>query len=76
MEDRIKDVMAVVFEIDRSQIDENCSPDIVENWDSLRHMNMIVALEEEFQIRFSDEDIPNMTNFKIIRNIILEEGKK
>ena len=48
MEQRIKNVMASIFKVDISEIDENISPDTLENWDSLGHMNLIVALEEEF----------------------------
>lgn len=50
MEQRIKNVMASIFKVDISEIDENISPDTLENWDSLGHMNLIVALEEEFDI--------------------------
>lgn len=76
MEVRIKNVMASVFGIDISQIDEKASSDVIENWDSMNHMNLIIALEDEFGIRFNEEDIPHMTNYKIIRNIIETEVGK
>ncbi len=58
--------MAAVFETEPSLINENSSPDNIENWDSIRHMNLIVALEEEFGIQFSDDQIADMTNFKLV----------
>ena len=66
MEDRIKDVMAAVFEISVDEIKGDSSPHSIETWDSINHMKLIVALEEEFDIRFEDDEIPSLVNFNII----------
>jgi len=70
MEKRIKIVMSAVLEIPIGQIKEVSSPDTIESWDSLKHMNLIVALEEEFNIEFDDEEIVNSVNYALILNII------
>ncbi len=72
MENRIKVVVASVLNIDIDSIDDTTSPDTVVEWDSLKQMNLIVALEEEFEIIFSDDDVVNMLNFKLIKLIIEE----
>jgi acyl carrier protein len=70
MENRIKELMSVVLETDLSFIDDNASPETIENWDSLKHMNLISVLEEEFNITFSDDEILEMLSYKLIlRNI-------
>ena len=69
-ENRIKDVMSSVFDILKHDIKEDASPDNIESWDSLKHMNLIVALEEEFEVKFKDEDIIEMINYKLIVNIL------
>jgi len=66
MEDRIKKVMSDVLNIDVSLINNETSPDNIENWDSLKHMNLIVALEEEFEIEFDDEEIVDSMNYTLI----------
>ena len=66
MEGRIKKVMSDVFNIDVSLINNESSPDNIENWDSLKHMNLIVALEEEFEIEFDDEEIVDSMNYALI----------
>ncbi len=73
MEDKIKEVMLSVFGVEISEIDDNTSSDTLEVWDSLRHMNLIVALEEEFGIEFNDEEIIEMTDYKLIKAIIQEK---
>ena len=68
--ERIKNVMSAVFEIPEEQIKDNSSPDTIGSWDSLRHMNLIVALEEEFKVELTDDEILDMMNYKSIESII------
>jgi len=70
MEDRIKNVMSAVFEIQVEQIKDDSSPETIGSWDSLKHMNLVVALEEEFGITFDDQEIYEMLNYSLILNII------
>jgi len=72
MENRIKKVMSDVFNINLNSINNDSSPDNIENWDSLNHMNLIVALEEDFNIEFDDKDIENLLNFQLI-NLTIKE---
>jgi len=60
--------MSAVFEIPVKQIKDDSSPDTIDTWDSLKHMNMVVALEEEFQIEFTDDEINKMLNYSSIKN--------
>lgn len=73
MENRIKEIMSIVFETDISTIDDDASPETIENWDSLKHMNLIAALEEEFRITLSDDEILDMLNYKFILKIVKEK---
>lgn len=73
VEERIKNVMSAVFEIPVDQIRDDSSPDTIGSWDSLKHMNLVVALEEEFEIEFTDDEIMESMNFSLIQLII--DGK-
>jgi acyl carrier protein len=73
MENRVKKVIAEILDIEISSINDNTSPETIESWDSLKQMNIIVALEEEFDIEFSDEDIVEMLNFRLICEAIKEK---
>ena len=44
-EDRLKQVLSDVFKIEASSIDDDSSVDTVEKWDSLRHLNLVLAIE-------------------------------
>jgi len=72
---RIILVMSSVFETEHESINEESSVDNVENWDSIRHLNLILALEEEFRITIPDEEVGNLVNFKLIEIIVNEQLK-
>ena len=67
---KIKEVMSAVFEIPLESISGDSSYDNIENWDSLRHLNLILALEEEFEVSIPDEEVGNLVNYKLIELII------
>lgn len=72
IEARIKDVMSVVFEIDSESINEDSSQDNIVGWESIKTLDLIVALEEEFGVTIPLEEVGNMTNFKYIKLMIEE----
>ena len=67
---KIKQVMSAVFEIPVESIADDASSDNIENWDSLRHLNLILALEEEFGVSIPDEEVGNLVNYKLIELVI------
>ena len=76
MEEKLKKVMADIFEVSSDQINESSSIDNTDNWDSLKHMKLIITLEESFSIKFKDEEIIEMTNYSTIKKILKRKIKK
>ena len=76
IKNKIKHVMSLVFKVDISELPDNCSFGDFVRWDSLGHMNLIVALEEVFNITFSDDDVLDMLNIDLIYNIILSKNNQ
>lgn len=72
IDERIKDVMSAVFGVDADTINEDSSQDNIEGWESIKTLDLIVALEEEFEITIPLEEVGNMTNFKYIKLMIQE----
>ncbi|MYM29573.1 acyl carrier protein [Duganella sacchari] len=73
-EDALKQVMATMLNVDAATINEDSSMDNVPNWDSLRHMNLVLALEEEFKVSIPDEDAGNITSYKLIKLVLNDLG--
>ena len=72
IEERIKNVMSSVFELPVEQIKDDSSPDNIKSWDSLKHMNLVIALEDEFNCEFTDSETVEIVNYKLILAIIAE----
>ena len=70
----LKKVMATMLTVDVSTINEDSSMDNVPSWDSLRHMNLVLALEEEFKVIIPDEDAGNITSYKLIKLVLNDLG--
>jgi acyl carrier protein len=73
-EDKLKTIIANIFEIDFNNVNESTSQDTISNWDSIHHLNLIVSLEESFNITFTDEETVDLTSFKTIKKILKEKG--
>ena len=69
---KLKSVMSAVLKVPVEEIGESSSMDTITTWDSLQHMNLVLALEEEFEVSVPDEDAANITSFKLIRTVIQE----
>ena len=74
-EDTLKDVMATVLGIAADSINDDTSMDTVEAWDSIKHMNLVLAIEEEFGVSIPDEDAANITSYPLIRLVLNEQLK-
>ena len=75
-EQRLKKVLSNILDIDESEINDQSSMKTVTSWDSLRHIQLIAAIEEEFQITFSIEDMTVMTNYPVISQKVSELMEK
>ena len=71
-EDLLKQVMTTMLNVAPGMINADSSMDNVSNWDSLRHMNLVLALEEEFKVTIPDEDVGNITSYKLIYLVLNE----
>lgn len=71
-ETKLKSVIATVLEIEPTEIDENSSMDTIEAWDSIKHMDLILSLEEEFKVSVPDEEAGDLTSYALIKLVMKE----
>lgn len=72
--DRVYRVLAGVFGASPQQLTDDAGPDTIESWDSLSHVNLVLALESELGITFTDEDVTNMLSVGLICRIVDERA--
>ena len=72
LNDKIKVIMAAVFKVDIAEIKEEISAANFEKWDSLAHINLVVALEQEFEVRIPDDLVEDLLSFKLVELTVRE----
>ena len=63
-----------ILGIQLADIRDDASPDTVEDWDSLKHLNLMIAIEEEFSISLLPEEVESMLSIGLIKQILSEHG--
>ena len=72
MRERVYKIISQVFNVPIENINDESSSDDIETWDSLKHINMVLALEEEFNVQFGEEQVLEMLNVGLIIEILKE----
>ena len=67
---RVCMVLSDVLQLPLTSIKDDTSAQSTVEWDSLNHLNLVLALEQEFQVRFSPEQIEKMTDVTNVTTII------
>lgn len=59
---KLNSIFRDLFDDDSITINKNTTANDIEDWDSLEHINLIVAVEQEFGIKFAMADVISMKN--------------
>lgn len=59
---RVTAIFRDIFDNDTLEIKETTNSMDIEDWDSLNHINLIVAIESDFKIKFSFDEVSELKN--------------
>ena len=63
VEQMVRDVMSIILNLNAAEINDNTSIDNTPGWDSANHINLVLALEEEFSISFEVSEFELMVSY-------------
>lgn len=72
---RLTGVFREVFDDGEIELEETTTAEDIEDWDSFEHINLVVAVEEEFSFKIPMGKVVTMKNVGEMVDIILELGK-
>ena len=72
--ERLNEVFQDVFDDETITVHDNTTADDIEDWDSLEHINLVVAVEKCFGMKFTMGEVTGMKNVGAMVDIILERG--
>lgn len=70
MEQKLSQLISKVFNVPQNSIQDSTEIRSLESWDSLKHMELIAALESGFNVELSFEEIVSINNINDIKNIL------
>ena len=74
MRERIQEIAAGVFGIPVDEMPPDAANDTLAGWDSLQHLELMLAIEMEFGVRVSSEAMPALLSLEAIEDYLREQG--
>ncbi len=68
--DQVRNIASDIFGIPAGKITAESSPETIENWDSMQHLNLVLAIEEKFGVQLDPEDIEAMKNIGAVAALV------
>ena len=68
--EQVRNVASDIFGIPADRITAESSPETIENWDSMQHLNLVLAIEEKFGVQLDPEDIEKMKNIGAVAALV------
>jgi acyl carrier protein len=68
--DVLRSTVADVLGVAVADLTDESSVDSIESWDSLNHLNIVMAIEEAFSVQLSADDVLEMRSIVTIREIL------
>ncbi|MBN2559850.1 MAG: acyl carrier protein [Phycisphaerae bacterium] len=76
MEDsqKFRSIVSTILDVPEGQVTDDLSPETVDTWDSLNHINLISALEQEFGVTLSADSLPDSMSIPHLKALLAQHG--
>ncbi len=71
----LSDIFREVFNF-KGELEDDLNPSSVPGWDSVAHIAMVEAIESHFDVRFTTEEMVEMTSVKKIKDVLKHYNNK
>ena len=73
MKTKLREILATAIDVDSDELTDVSSPDNTPEWDSFAHMTKVAAMEEEFKIALTLDEVKSMQTLPIIEEVISQK---
>ena len=74
--ERLNGVFRDIFDDEDITVNDTTSAEDIEDWDSLEHINLVVAIEKEFNIKFNMSEVNKFNNVGEMVDVIIWRVKE
>ena len=71
---KFRSIVSAILQIKEDQVTDDLSPEHVDTWDSLNHINLIGALEQEFGLTLATENLEQSQSIPSLKALLAEHG--
>lgn len=72
---RLNDIFCTVFDDDSIVLTDETNAEDIEDWDSLEQINLIVAIENEFEMMFDMSEVSDLANVGEMADLIMSKAE-
>lgn len=72
--EKINDIFCDIFDKDDLKIEMTTTADDVDGWDSLKHINIMAAIEDEFDVKFKMDEILDLKDVGYIIELVIKRS--
>jgi acyl carrier protein len=70
----LNQLLATVLKVDEQSVTEDTSAKNLKAWNSLRHVELVMAIEKQYQLRFTAAEVVALQSVRQIREILGKRG--
>ena len=74
--EKVQEIFKDIFDDQGLAIEASTSSNDIEDWDSLNHINLVVAIEKEFKIKFNFNELTGLKDVGAMIDLIIEKLKQ
>lgn len=71
---KLRSILSTVLQISEDRVTDDLSSEHVDTWDSLNHINVISALEQEFGVTFTTDNLQEAQSVPELKALLAEQG--
>jgi acyl carrier protein len=68
--EQVRGIASDILGVPAGKITVASSPETIESWDSMQHLNLVLAIEERFGVQLSPEEIEQMNNIGLVAALV------
>ena len=74
MDSKVFNIISRIMGAPLERITESSSPDSIEQWDSLKHIQLILAIEEAFGVQLTDQEVVSVRDVRSIIALLRQKA--
>jgi acyl carrier protein len=69
---KLVEIVAELFDLAPAAVDDALTPEGVDLWDSMNHLRLVSAVEEEFGIKLSMQEIESIRSLAVLQALVAQ----